>query len=175
MTINEFDSRVGTFIVGWPQWLHPIMVAVSFSGLPAVVVSVATVVALVAWRLKQPKLSWALVTALVGLGINSILKHSLHRVRPNTPFAIAMRIKSYSFPSGHSFGSVAVYGLLAYLSYYNLAQPWNAIAAAVLVLLILLIGVSRVYLGAHFPTDVLGGWALGLLTLVLIIRFIKPL
>lgn len=175
MTINEFDSQVGTAIVGWPQWLHPVMVAVSFSGLPAVVVSVAVVGALLAWRSAQPKIALALVAGIAGLGINSILKYSLHRTRPNTPFAIAMKIKSYSFPSGHSFGSVAIYGLLAYLSYHNLPAPWNLVATVFLVLLIIAIGCSRVYLGAHYPTDVLGGWLLGLITLVLIIHFVKPL
>lgn len=174
MWINEFDSRVGTFIVGWPNWLHPVMVAISFTGLPVMVVVVAVGTAFMAWRAAQLKISYAMIAAMAGLGVNSILKYTLHRTRPNTPFALAMKIKSYSFPSGHSYGSVAVYGLLAYLAYHNLPVPWNVVAAVFLVILIILIGLSRVYLGAHYPTDVLGGWVLGLITLGLIIRFIKP-
>jgi undecaprenyl-diphosphatase len=174
MTINEFDSQVGTYIVSWPEWLHPVMVAISFSGLPAVVIGVAVLAMLLAWQTAQPRLAWSLVAGVIGLGLNSILKHSLHRMRPHTPFAIAMKIKSFSFPSGHSFGAVAVYGLLAYLAYHNLSAPWNVLAGGFLVILIILIGLSRVYLGAHYPTDVLGGWAFGLITLFLIIQCIKP-
>jgi len=174
MTISEFDSRVGTHIVGWPNWLHPLMLGATFVGLPAVVVAVAAIAAVMTWRSNQPKMAWAFAFAVAGLGLNTLIKASVQRLRPDTSFALAMKIKSYSFPSGHAFGSLVVYGLAAYLSAKYLPSPWNMIVAALLAGLIIVIGLSRVYLGAHYPTDVLGGWIFGLLVLALVIILVKP-
>jgi membrane-associated phospholipid phosphatase len=85
-----------------------------------------------------------------------------------------MRIHSYSFPSGHSFGATVFYGLLAYLAWSRLPHPWNLLVVLLLVLLIILVGLSRVYLGAHFPSDVVVGWLLGGLSLFVIIKYIRP-
>lgn len=174
MFINQFDSIAGSYVTRWPVWLHPIMMAATIVGLPVVVVGVALAGTIVAWKHAQSKIALALLVGVAGLGVNTILKYGIHRIRPDTPFALAMKIKSYSFPSGHAFGSVAVYGLLAYLALRYLPSPWNGLIMMALVGLITIIGLSRVYLGAHYPTDVLGGWMLGLITLALIINFIKP-
>jgi undecaprenyl-diphosphatase len=88
--------------------------------------------------------------------------------------SLDMKIKSYSFPSGHAYGGMVIYGLLAYLAYKHLPHPWNLLSALLLGMLIIVIGVSRVYLGAHFPSDVAVGWLLGAITLALILIFIKP-
>ncbi len=69
--------------------------------------------------------------------------------------------QGYSFPSGHSSGAAAVYGSAAYC----LRKKWVTVLAF---LLPLLVGVSRVVVGAHFPTDVLVGWALGVLAIFLV-------
>jgi undecaprenyl-diphosphatase len=85
-----------------------------------------------------------------------------------------MSRNSYSFPSGHTVGSTVIYGLLAYLAWQYLPQPWNVIGAIFCVLLILLISLSRIYLGAHFPSDVVAGWVLGAIGLAVIIFVVKP-
>ncbi|MCK9906483.1 phosphatase PAP2 family protein, partial [Frankia sp. Cpl3] len=70
---------------------------------------------------------------------------------------------SYSFPSGHAMVSAAFYGMLGYLIWLNLRQrtkpAWYVVALTVL--LIVAIGISRVYLGVHFPSDVIAGFAAG--------------
>ncbi len=151
------------------------MIGVSFLGLPAVVIVASLVLAVIAYM----RLRWRLMTAfcLVGaaIGFNTIIKNSFGRARPNTLYVGQMKLKSYSFPSGHTLGATVFYGLLAYIAYKTLPTPWNMIVAGVLVLLIILIGLSRIYLGAHYPTDVIGGWALGGVILVVMIVVLRPL
>jgi len=93
---------------------------------------------------------------LVSSYVNAVLKDLLMEPRPCdlAPVCIS-EAEGYGLPSGHAQSSVLVWGLLA----YRLQRGW---AWAGAILLMLLIGFSRVYLGVHFPTDVLVGWALGL-------------
>jgi undecaprenyl-diphosphatase len=71
------------------------------------------------------------------------------------------------FPSGHALVSMVIYGLLAYLAWHHLGHPvlrWSAVG--LLGALVFLIGLSRVYMGRHYPSDILAGWLLGALWLV---------
>jgi len=93
-----------------------------------------------------------------------VFKLLARRVRRDTIYVRNMIYQSYSFPSGHAYGSMLVYGFLAYLS-----AIW--LIYVVFGILILLIGSSRVYLGAHYPSDVIGGWLLALITLSVILNY----
>jgi membrane-associated phospholipid phosphatase len=105
-------------------------------------------------------LVWVVAPAGAGL-LGAALKLAFERPRP--PFGDpAIHESTLSFPSGHSMGSVVGYGLLAYVTVLALARPWQGILAAfALGLLVLLIGFSRIYLGAHYLSDVLGGLTVG--------------
>lgn len=111
---------------------------------------------------------------LAAMGVSSLLKLVLHRERPLTDYVLHMFTPTFSFPSGHATGSTVAYGLLAYLSWMYMPQPWNIIAPVVFLLLILSIGVSRIYLGAHYPSDVAAGWLVGIIGLLILIFVIKP-
>ena len=112
----------------------------------------------------------------INLGIvvlfNNILKILIRRKRP-TLFPIIEEI-GYSFPSGHSMVSMAFYGFLIYLIYKeveNRKMKWFLII--LFSLLIVLIGISRIYLGVHYPSDVLGGFLIGISYLILYISVVK--
>lgn len=76
----------------------------------------------------------------------------------------------YSFPSGHSMMSVAFYGFLAYMYLHSKRSKKNRLLVIIsFILLVLLIGISRIYLGVHFASDVLAGFALALAYLILFV------
>jgi len=122
-------------------------------------------------------LRWESVTALIAVlfttGINVLVKDMVQRPRP-TPNLVNVfaKLHSYSFPSGHVMFYLGFFGFIWFLA-FTLLKP--SIKRSFLLvffgILIALIGISRVYLGEHWPSDVLGSYLLGSLTLVAIIQF----
>lgn len=107
------------------------------------------------------------VVAFSGAGlIDHWLKVAIHRPRPLYATAL-LQHSSWSFPSGHAMGSLVGYGMLAYvlLLIGPRTRRFRWLTVTSLALLILAIGVSRLYLGVHYFSDVVGGYAAGLLWL----------
>ncbi len=101
------------------------------------------------------------ITTLVGGGLLNLLLKSIFQ-RPRPEFANPFVVESFwSFPSGHAMGSFIVYGMLAYLLLLSLKGPWRRVVLGGAVLLVLLIGFSRLYLGVHFLSDVAAGYMAG--------------
>jgi undecaprenyl-diphosphatase len=123
------------------------------------------------WVKSSYHLASAFGFAMVAYAFGGLLKEFIHRTRPDTVYVTAMKFKSYSFPSAHALGATIIFGLLAYLAHRNLPPPWNLVCPGLLLGLIFLIGVSRIYLGAHYPSDVIGGWLLGSAVLFLIVKY----
>lgn len=171
--VRTFDRIVDAWISSLPQSLHMPMVVISFLGQPVVTGSIAALVAGIGYGRGNESLMTAGFVVLGTMAIGNILKLMLKRNRPVTEYVERMLFHTFSFPSGHASGSAPAYGLLAYLLLSSL-QPTGNILAAALVLLILLIGISRVYLGAHYTSDVLGGWLVGFSGLAVIILIVRP-
>lgn len=116
------------------------------------------------------KIRWFVTFDLVGVTIiNQVIKHIVRRPRPNVLRLVEE--DGYSFPSGHSMVSMAFYGIIIYLVYKNVTNKylkWTLIT--LLSLLILSIGFSRIYVGVHYFTDVVGGFLLGLAYLIIYIN-----
>lgn len=107
--------------------------------------------------------------AILATCIQKSLKLAFHRARPDIALFL-IREGGYSFPSAHSFTNFVFYGLLIYLCRLKIRNRLLADTIAVLLaILIFLIGISRIYLGVHFPTDVLGAWSLGLCVLMILV------
>jgi undecaprenyl-diphosphatase len=91
-----------------------------------------------------------------------ILSAYFNRPRPMFDISVWRQMPSPGFPSGHSISAVLCYGLLAYLIAPKLASRfWRVVVIAAAVLIVLYIGFSRVFVGDHFPVDVLAGYAIG--------------
>ena len=101
------------------------------------------------------------LACLGGVAIYKPLKHFVLRQRPDASLHLVTQ-GGYSFPSGHSVTSVIFYGLLLYLIQKNCKnETLRNILSVVCGFLALLIGPSRIYVGVHWPTDVLAGWCIG--------------
>lgn len=101
-----------------------------------------------------------------------LLKQLFQRKRPLSPLLKAA--KGLSFPSGHAIMAVTFYGVLIYILQHTIESNWLRIMATILlIMLVILIGFSRVYLRVHYASDVLGGFIIGLLWLIISLAVIK--
>lgn len=108
-----------------------------------------------------------LILSVLPIVTGSYLKKIISKARPNElDVKVWVREKSYNFPSTHAAVAVSLYGFLAFISVWYQKSPFLAILA---ITMVILISYSRIYLGAHFPSDVFGGIILGLINLTLLI------
>ncbi|WP_051766778.1 phosphatase PAP2 family protein [Saccharothrix syringae] len=155
--LNRWVSGSGTTVA--------VLGAVTRLGDTATLVGVCTLA--VAWLLVRRR-PWVavhvVVTALGGGVLGVVVKELVGRLRPLVEVEVA-RAEGFSFPSGHTLGATVTYGVLllvfASLPRGRVALTWLTVAV------VLAVGLSRVALGVHYATDVLGGWLLGLLWLAL--------
>ncbi len=154
--ISDFATPIAKFIT-------------NFGG--AIFLIIATIILFV--LIKNKKIGFSIISNLVIVTIlNQLLKNILQRPRP-TEFRIVEET-GYSFPSGHSMASMAFYGYLIYLIYKyvkNKYLKWTLIV--LLGILICTIGISRIYLGVHYTSDVLGGFLISISYLVIYISAVN--
>jgi len=147
MRIHEFAS----------PGLTKAMIAISFVGGDGLTIAAILAVGLFLYFRWRRATLWLVVTILGALVLDLTLKYAFHRPRP-TPFFVALP-RTYSFPSGHALFSFCFYGVLAGLLMgriqSRLARILIWMAAAILVAAI---GFSRIYLGVHYPSDVIAGY-----------------
>jgi undecaprenyl-diphosphatase len=112
--------------------------------------------------------------AISSLVLMFVLKRLFNRPRPDIP--LLYEAKGLSFPSGHALMSVTFYGLLIYIVFKTYRdKDWKWIIISLLILLILIIGFTRVYLRVHYTTDVIAGYCIGFLWLVFAVWFLNRL
>ena len=157
---KELQESNSPFIY-WPLY---IVSALGFSTPSACIEIVALLVLwLLRLRLEAIFLALTLLADLVGL----IVKIVVGRQRPSPDLVhVVQTIQQPSFPSGHTLHYTVFYGFLIVITFTNFKGSWmRTVALVIFALPIALVGVSRVYLGEHWPTDVVGGYLIGALCL----------
>lgn len=132
------------------------------------------VLAMVFWHLRRRDRRRAMLWIALGLGayvLQAVLKELVERPRPDL-WPRLIPTDGFSFPSGHAVASATVYPLLAREVAVRLPR-WAGSAYGLAAAFVLFVGLGRLYLGVHWPTDVLAGWALGLGQTVLVLRLGK--
>jgi membrane-associated phospholipid phosphatase len=160
---THVDAAAATFV---RQFSSPTMDRIawliSLFGSEVVLAVGLVLVGLFVW---QRRWGAAVLLVLVAAGaevLNGILKSVFQRSRPEIVVGL-IQAQSYSFPSGHAMVSASFYFVLAYLVWRLVHGWWRGVLVAGLILLVLLIGVSRIYLQAHYLSDVIAGYVAGFL------------
>ena len=164
---RAFDRAVLLWIHdNFPDWLDGPMRLATALGYYYVVVPLLAA-AVILFYLKGWRLSAVLLVVSTGgsIVLTTVLKAVFQRTRPEL-FESGYQASFYSFPSGHATVAVGLYGMLTVILAYRLrgAARWAVAACGLLV--VLLIGLSRLYLGVHYPTDIIAGYLSALLWLV---------
>jgi len=155
--VQSVDSEALDSIMEWVSFLT--------GGWRAPVLIIAG--AIVTWRCLGKWEAGLVLMTWLSSPISSGLKLIVGRPRPTADLVLVFRTEpGNSFPSGHAFFAIVFWGLLAYLAYTRMQRRGlRMLMLSGSLAIILLIGVSRVYLGAHWPSDVLGGYIFGALFL----------
>ena len=161
---TSFASRTSgnaTAVIG-PAWLQE--AARDITSLGSVVVLMVTTLAVAGYLFLSGRhgVAWLMLIAVLGgLMLNNLLKFAFARPRPLL-VAHGARVFTTSFPSGHATLSAITYLTIgALLAQAFPSFPVNLYFMSLATFLTVLVGASRVYLGVHYPTDVIGGWCIG--------------
>jgi membrane-associated phospholipid phosphatase len=160
--LKRFDIAVTRWIQMKIDPLNTrIMELLTFFGSPLVVTVLVVVSSVLLYRRGKSRSAAAMSIANgAGAGFNEILKLIFRRKRPDIHRLITAR--GYSFPSGHSMGSVVFYGMISYfVSRFTNSKFLKAFTYIASSLVVLMTGISRIYLGVHYPSDVIAGFLAG--------------
>ncbi|HBU80360.1 MAG TPA: PAP2 family protein [Paenibacillus sp.] len=158
--IHRFDDSLITWIQGMEsqgmtRWME--LFTWIGSGIPVVIIAILSMVVLYVF-LKHRRELLFLGCVIAGSAIlNTLLKLMFHRARPTIHRII--EVSGYSFPSGHSMAAFSLYGGLAFLIWKHIPTAVGRVLMIIVsAMFILMIGMSRIYLGVHYPSDVVGGY-----------------
>jgi membrane-associated phospholipid phosphatase len=167
-------SILQTFQTFHTPLIDQIAIAVTFLGEPFVLIILSCTLAFISlWQRKWAEASVFAIVVAGGISLNFWLKTLFARARPAL-WEHIVDVRNYSFPSGHAMVSLIVYGFIGYWLIIRYPSAQKPILTAT-VLLVVAIGLSRLYLGVHWPTDVVAGYAAGLVWLFICILILEVL
>lgn len=167
--VNGFDDSIIAVIKDLPPSLKPAMEFVSFiSSVEAILGIVFFSLALLS-ILRKWRFVLVMLAALSAMPLFGALKLLVARSRPDGVM-VEYGFNNDSFPSGHAAASCIVLLVIAYIIDKYLGKVWSRFLLVLAISLIFTIGVSRIYLGFHFPTDVIAGWLVAIFVFLIVRR-----
>lgn len=167
---DNFDLTIYNFIIGFKNdYLTNFLKVITIFGGEYIILTITFLF----FFLKNKKFFLSLFIDMILIVLfNYLLKLFFLRERPVELMII--NETGYSYPSGHSMIAVSFYGFIVYLIWnMNIKKIYKYLLSFLIVLLIILIGISRIYLGVHFPSDVIGGYSISLCFLIGYISIIR--
>lgn len=168
-----FDKIIYDFIIGFKS---PMMTILNkwITFFASVYWFLIIIILFLSYSFWQKKILYSFI--VMGLSLNVIfnwfLKNIFRRLRPSILMLVVEG--GYSFPSGHSASAMFFYGIIIYSLYRShLSKKIKCLGISFFSLLIFLIGLSRIYLGVHFPSDVLAGFMVGLINVIIMIMCLE--
>ncbi len=163
--VITFDEQVisrATDVTRDHDWLRPVLIAWQEATQPRWLYAVATVVCVVVWRRHglATRALWAFATMMVAWNLQLVLKEVVQRARPVVSDPIS-HAPGYSFPSGHAANAAAAVTILVLLLWPLVGPRHRAPLVVAIVTFVLLTALNRVFLGVHYPSDVLAGVVFG--------------
>lgn len=170
-SVIDDPIRNAVFAIRSP-WLTPIMKTITYLGNWQTI----TIICLILLIIKKTRITYGVPLSIGALFVslaNKGIKAVVMRPRPDEAFFLIEQ-GGWSFPSGHAITSMFFFGMLIWLIQRNVQNRKLAnILTVVFAFPMILIGISRVYLGVHYPTDVLAGWCLGVVVIIVMTAIIK--
>jgi membrane-associated phospholipid phosphatase len=169
--LTRADPALATFIAGHrPGWLTPVAQLVTWLGSSFFIIPFGVIAGGYFWLRRRTWRPLVMMAAafLGAAGLYDIVKPAVGRTRPPAALQVGGPDEGWAFTSGHATQSIAFYGMLAVVLISWYAPKRRLLVAIGAALVVLVIGASRLYLGVHWLTDVLGGYALGLAWLSLV-------
>lgn len=163
--LDQFDRPIQQWVKNARGPLDGLMFAFTTIGgfWPMTVLTFGVLAWLIHGR-RMRAVRYLVVSAGGSLLLNVLLKAGFHRTRPKSPWPYVLPTpSSFAFPSGHTMGSAGVVASLAVLLWLSTKRRSIRLAGAALAVTVALgVGISRIYFGAHYPSDVLGGWLIAI-------------
>lgn len=169
--LTLFDDKIYQFIISFQNdTLTNIMKVITSLANPLTIVSLCLISLLsLIWKYKAS--IYLIIVTIITTLFNFLTKNIVLRTRPNHLRLIEET--GYSFPSGHAMGSIAFYGFIIFLlSKSKINKNLKIFLSVIIGLTIFLIGISRIYVGVHYPSDIIGGFLLGYIILISSIEFL---
>lgn len=170
-SLTLFDDKIYQFIISFQnETLTSIMKVITSFANPLTIVSLclASLLSLI-WKYKAS--IYLIIVTIISTVFNFLTKNIVLRNRPDHSRLIEET--GYSFPSGHAMGSIAFYGFIIFLlSKSKINKNLKIFLSIIIGLTIFLIGISRIYVGVHYPSDIIGGFLLGYIILISSIEFL---